>query len=101
MKLRFEQDNYLGMEAADYGGGTPIVDVWHRGGGIAVGHVETRPKLVSIPLQEHAQTIRLALSSREKRTLAPGETMQGLETFLAVHGGDYFATLTTYRQLMG
>ncbi len=37
----FAQDNFLGMEASDYGGGTPIVDVWRRDGGLAVGHVET------------------------------------------------------------
>ena len=35
----FAQDNFLGMEASDYGGGTPIVDVWRRDGGLAVGHV--------------------------------------------------------------
>ena len=33
----FAQDNFLGMEASDYGGGTPIVDVWRRDGGLAVG----------------------------------------------------------------
>ena len=26
----FTQDNFLGMEASDYGGGTPIVDVWRK-----------------------------------------------------------------------
>ena len=26
----FSQQNYLGMNASDYGGGTPIVDVWRR-----------------------------------------------------------------------
>ena len=38
------------MNASDYGGGTPIVDVWRRDVGMAVGHVETRPKLVSLPV---------------------------------------------------
>ncbi len=46
----FQQENYQGMNASDYGGGTPIVDVWRRDVGIAVGHVETRPKLVSLPV---------------------------------------------------
>ena len=38
------------MNASDYGGGTPIVDVWRRDVGMAVGHVEVRPKLVSLPV---------------------------------------------------
>ena len=46
----FRQENYQGMNASDYGGGTPIVDVWRRDVGIAVGHVEPRPKLVSLPV---------------------------------------------------
>ena len=30
VKQGFAQDNFLGMSASDYGGGTPIVDVWRR-----------------------------------------------------------------------
>ena len=52
VKHGFTQDNFLGMEASDYGGGTPIVDVWRPDGGLAVGHVESSPKLVSLPVQE-------------------------------------------------
>jgi alpha-galactosidase len=47
---KFRQENFLGMNASDYGGGTPIVDVWRRDVGIAVGHVDPRPRLVSLPV---------------------------------------------------
>ena len=30
VKQGFEQENYMGMNASDYGGGTPIVDIWSR-----------------------------------------------------------------------
>ena len=30
VKAGFAQENYMGMTASDYGGGTPIVDVWRR-----------------------------------------------------------------------
>ena len=40
VKAGFSQENYMGMTASDYGGGTPIVDVWRRDCGIAVGHLE-------------------------------------------------------------
>ena len=50
LHTNFQQDNYQGMNADDYGGGTPVVDVWRRDVGMAVGHVELRPKLVSLPV---------------------------------------------------
>ena len=50
LHANFQQENYQGMNASDYGGGTPIVDVWRRDVGIAVGHVESQPKLVSLPV---------------------------------------------------
>jgi alpha-galactosidase len=96
----FSQDNFLGMEASDYGGGTPIVDVWRRDGGLAVGHVELSPRLVSLPVQEEAGRVRLALSARDKQELKSGETLDTLESFVAVHQRDHFATVNTYRLIM-
>jgi alpha-galactosidase len=96
----FAQDNYLGMEASDYGGGTPIVDVWQRDGGLAVGHVETTPQLVSLPVQERHGAVRLAVCGRGRHNLRPGERFETPQTFVAVHGGDYFAVLDRYRVLM-
>jgi len=49
LKAGFKQENYLGMNATDYGGGTPVVDVWRRDLGLGVGHVELSAKLVSMP----------------------------------------------------
>jgi alpha-galactosidase len=96
----FAQDNFLGMEASDYGGGTPIVDVWRRDGGVAVGHVETAPRRVSLPVHAEHGAVRVAVCGREKRNLKPGQTFDTPQTFVAVHGGDYFAALATYRRLM-
>jgi alpha-galactosidase len=96
----FAQDNFLGMEASDYGGGTPIVDVWRRDGGLAVGHVETTPKRVSLPVQGQRGAVRVAVCGQERRDLRPGERFDTPETFVSVHDGDYFATLSSYRHLM-
>ena len=30
LKANFKQENFQGMNATDYGGGTPVVDVWRR-----------------------------------------------------------------------
>lgn len=100
LKAGFAQENFLGMTGSDYGGGTPIVDIWRRDGGIAVGHVETVPHIVSLPLAVHAHAVQIAVSARQEITLAPGDRFETIETFIAVHGGDYFATLDTYRRVM-
>jgi alpha-galactosidase len=97
----FRQENYLGMNASDYGGGTPIVDVWRKDVGLAVGHIEPMPRLISLPVSMpdtgHA---RVAVRSTREQTLEPGESLHTLRTFVSVHQGDYFSTLTDYRRLM-
>ena len=101
LKVNFFQKNYLGMNASDYGGGTPVVDVWRRDVGIAVGHVELRPKLVSLPVSmPEATHAKVAVESEHKIDLKPGESFHTLRTFVAVHQGDYFASLVEYRRFM-
>ena len=101
LHARFQQENYQGMNASDYGGGTPIVDIWRRDVGIAVGHVELRPKLVSLPVSmPDASHAKLAIRYAKATTLAPGESLKTFRTFVAVHQGDYFRTLVAYRQFM-
>lgn len=101
LKPGFRQENFLGMNASDYGGGTPIVDVWRRDVGLGVGHLEPRPKLVSLPVAmpdpHHAQ---VAVRFQQPLTLKPSENFHTLHTFVAVHEGDYFQTLTEYRRFM-
>jgi len=97
----FSQQNYLGMNASDYGGGTPIVDVWRRDVGIAAGLVEPRPRLISLPVSmPNARQARVSVQYRSDQSLRPGESFHTFRTFVAVHEGDYFQTLLTYRQFM-
>jgi alpha-galactosidase len=101
LKAGFRQENYLGMNASDYGGGTPIVDIWRRDVGLAVGHIERGPRLISLPVSmPDAGHARVAVRSSHQQTLDPGESFHTLRTFVSVHQGDYFHTLTEYRRLM-
>jgi alpha-galactosidase len=89
------------MNASDYGGGTPIVDVWRRDVGVAVGHVDQRPRLVSLPVSmPDAAHAKIAVNFRHASTLNPGESLSTLRTFVAVHQRDYFRTLADYRRFM-
>jgi alpha-galactosidase len=101
LHAKFQQENYLGMNASDYGGGTPIVDVWRRDVGVAVGHVEPRPRLVSLPVSmPDSGHAKIAVSFRHASVLDPGESLNTFRTFVAVHQGDYFRTLADYRRFM-
>jgi alpha-galactosidase len=96
----FDQRNFMGMNASDYGGGTPVVDVWRRDHGLAVGHVETAPKLLALPLAMTAGGARIAVECDQPVALAPGESFSTYDTFVAVHRGDYFATLAAYGRIL-
>ena len=100
VKAGFSQPNFMGMTGSDYGSGTPIVDVWRRDCGLAVGHLETVPKQVSLPIRADDGGVHVALSFEQPCSLQPGEQIATLTTFVAVHQGDYFATLDHYRRMM-
>jgi alpha-galactosidase len=97
----FEQRNFMGMNGSDYGGGTPVAVVWRRDVGLAVGHVETVPRLVSLPVAAQPDGTRLGLSGDEPTLLAPGATVTLPAAFLMAHTGDHFRPLDTYRRVMG
>jgi alpha-galactosidase len=96
----FAQENFLGMSASDYGGGTPILDVWRRDCGLAIGHVETTPRLVSLPIAERDGSVSVAMRGRTTFRVEPGASFATPETFVSVHRGDHFATMDTYRRVM-
>jgi len=101
LRTGFSQQNYLGMNASDYGGGTPIVDVWRRDAGIGVGHVEPRPRLISLPVSMHnSRQASVSVQYRHEQSLQPSDTLHTFRTFVTVHSGDYFQTLLTYRRFM-
>jgi alpha-galactosidase len=68
---------------------------------MAVGHVEPRPKLVSLPVSmpdpAHAG---MAVRFTNAISLSPGESFHTFRTFVAVHRGDYFRALVDYRRFM-
>lgn len=100
VRVGFQQENFMGMEASDYGGGTPIVDVWRRTGGLAIGHLETTPKIVSLPLTCGESELKLSMTAKTKETLKGRDELVLPQAFVATHSGDYFVVLDAYRRLM-
>lgn len=100
----FSQRNYMGMNASDYGGGTPASDVWRPDAGIAVGQIEKEPKLVAIPVEYNSQDksaeIEVAYEYESPKILEIGDTLTTYETFVSVHTGDYFNTLENFSKIL-
>lgn len=101
VEVGFAQANFQGMNATDYGGGTPVSDVWRRDVGVGVGHLATVPLEVSLPItRKAAPAVQLGIERAVSTTLPPGEAFTTPPTFVVVHRGDFFETLATYRELM-
>ena len=96
----FQQRNYMGMNGSDYGGGTPVAVVWRRDAGLAVGHLETVPKLVALPVAAQPGGTRIGVEGDQATVLDAGDFLSLPEMFVMAHRGDHFAPLDAYRRVM-
>ena len=96
----FYQRNFMGMNDSDYGGGIPVTDIWRRDHGVAIGHAEVVPKLVSLPVtvdsDEQTADIDVRFDYEKPYVLKRGDTLATLETFVTVHDGDCFGPLKNF-----
>ncbi|MGA8405648.1 MAG: glycoside hydrolase family 36 protein [Candidatus Acidiferrales bacterium] len=104
---KFSQLNQMGSlvdvkgDLGRVGGGIPVVAFWTRTVGEAIGHVETLPLVLSIPVKTEADghvdaSVDLAPSDALKR----GESYSTPETFIAVYAGDYYQPLRIYSDVI-
>lgn len=100
VKRGYAQRNFMGMNASDYGGGTPVVDVWRRDVGLAVGHLSLQPQLVALPVKASGDQVDISLRGDTPQTFEPGTTLTTPPSFIAVHRGDFYVPLDRYRRLM-
>lgn len=98
----YSEKNYMGMNASDYGGGIPVIDLWRRDAGIAIGLTEPKPRLISLPVDydKYADGPTISLEYAHRTILKPGDTLKTFETFVSTHQKDCFATLRTYGDYM-
>jgi alpha-galactosidase len=104
---KFSQQNPFGtpVEVKDdlgrVGGGIPVVAFWTRNVGEAIGHIETLPLALSIPVQTGAdQRVTAAVQLPANSTLKPGEVYSTPRTFLAIYKGDYFEPLNLWSNMV-
>ena len=99
----FSQKNFMGMNNKDYGGGIPLIDLWRKDAGIAIGHVELIHQMVSLPILQDKKAfaqMSIMYDYTQPLLLASGDTLKTPSTFVSVHKGDCFSTLQTYSKFM-
>ena len=104
---KFRQQNQMGSlvevkgDLGRVGGGIPVVAFWTRAVGEAIGHVETLPLVLSIPVETQSdERVDASVRIEPKARLAPGEVYATPRTFLAVYAGDYYEPLRLYSDLI-
>lgn len=100
----FAKENYLGMNNTDYGGGIPVLDLWQRDGGIAIGLFEPVLRMISMPVEwkryDNKVTMALHYNLPEPIELAKGDTLRCFKAFRLRHEGDYFNALRVFSDYM-
>src|SRR5579863_168833 len=107
MPAKFSQENPFGApvptkdDLGAVGGGIPVVAFWSRDIGEAIGHVETVPFTLSIPVETTAVgNVETAVRVPANTILKPGEVFSTPRTFLAVYRGDFYQPLSLWSKVV-
>jgi len=108
MPAKFSQDNPFGAAVASkgddlgyVGGGIPVVAFWSRDVGEAIGHVETLPLTVSVPVRTTSGgEVEAGVQVPANTVLKPGEVFSTPRTFLAVYKGDFYKPLSLWSRVV-
>ncbi len=98
----FSRDNPMGGLTQDgNGGGIPVVAFWTAAVGEAIGHIETLPLVLSLPVKvEDDGRISASLKLNAQTTLKPGEVFSTPRSFVAVYAGDFYEPLRLYSTVL-
>ena len=98
----FSQPNLLGaMNRNGMGGGIPVVAFWTASLGEALGHVETLPLVLSLPVKVAKDgRIDASLVLDAQTRLKPGEVFSTPRSFVVVYAGDFYEPLSLYSRVL-
>jgi len=105
LKAKYTRDNpmqtMLHNDENQTGGGIPVVAFWTGSVGEAIGHAETVPLKLNMPVKVGAdQRVNASILLDADTTLRPGEIYTSPLTFLSVFHGDFYEPLSTYSKLL-
>ena len=96
---KFERANLMGalQGPEGEGGGLPVVAFWTRRMGVATGHAEPLPQVLSLPVRVAGDgRIETFTVIEPSASLKPGHSYRTPRGFLAVYRGDYYEALSAY-----
>src|ERR1017187_6235441 len=98
----FSQPNAFGeMVKGGYGGGIPVVAFWTGQVGEALGHVETLPLTLSLPVKVEGDGAgQASVDIAANTTLKPGETYSTPRSFVSVYTGDFYEPLHLWSSVL-
>jgi alpha-galactosidase len=83
------------------GGGIPVVAFWTGSVGEAIGHVETVPLTLALPVKTLANgRVNASVVLDTDEPLKPGESYTTPLTFVSVFHGDFYEPLRIYSQML-
>ena len=96
------QPNLMGEAVkGGYGGGIPVVAVWTASIGEAIGHVETLPWTLSMPLKVDPDgRVNASVAIPVKTMLKPGSSYSTPRSFVAVYSGDFYEPLRLWSSVL-
>jgi len=96
------QPNVMGEQVkGGYGGGIPVVAFWTASVGEAIGHVETLPWTLSIPVKvEKDARVEAQLEIPVNSSLKPNESYSTPRSFVAVYSGDFYEPLRMWSSVL-
>ncbi len=96
------QPNVMGEAVkGGYGGGIPVVAFWTASVGEAIGHVETLPWTLSIPVDVDAEgRVNASMTIPVNTALKPGESYATPRSFVAVYAGDFYEPLRLWSSVL-
>jgi hypothetical protein len=104
---KFTQENPFGAPVAvggdlgSAGGGIPVVAFWTRHVGEAIGHIETIPLVIDIPVATTKDgKVEAGVKVPVKSTLKSNESFSSPRTFLAIYSGDFYKPLSTWSDVV-
>jgi alpha-galactosidase len=97
----FARPNLMGATVkGGYGGGIPVVAFWTADVGEAVGHVETVPLTLSLPVKVGADGVDAGVDISVDTVLKPGESYSTPRSFVSVYSGDFYEPLHTWSSVL-
>jgi alpha-galactosidase len=102
LKRTSSQPNAMGEAVkGGYGGGIPVVAFWTASVGEAIGHVETLPWTLSIPVKvETDGRVNASITIPVNATLKRGDSYSSPRSFVAVYSGDFYEPLRMWSSVL-